>query len=148
MGLRDFNTLYIWKLNIPVKVKIFMRLVLEKRFLSVDNLVKRGWVVEQVCISVMSRIPRPLTRSIICSGKRAERWNGFRQWLSNISPKTRSNDSADEWSVQLSSNALLRYQLGWNKLSDFDIAEKKRSKSIRLYWADWFQYAFWKESGL
>lgn len=133
MGLRDFNTLYIWKLTIPVNVKIFMWLVLEKRFLSVDNLVKRRWVVEQDCVSVMSRISSPLARSIIHSRKWAERWNGFRQWPSSIGSKTRSNDSADEGSIQLTSNALLRYRLGWNKLSDFDIAQKKRSKFIQLY---------------
>nr|CAD1829599.1 unnamed protein product [Ananas comosus var. bracteatus] len=49
-GTRDGGTCKIWKLCIPLKVKVFCWLVLKKRPLSADNLLKRGWIGNTNCV--------------------------------------------------------------------------------------------------
>ncbi|XP_020097024.1 uncharacterized protein LOC109716088 [Ananas comosus] len=41
-GTRDGHASKIWKLQIPLKVKVFCWLVLKKKPLTADNLVKKG----------------------------------------------------------------------------------------------------------
>lgn len=40
----------IWKLNIPLKMHIFLWLMLKDKILSLHNLMKRGWQLANVCI--------------------------------------------------------------------------------------------------
>lgn len=47
---RDRRSSKIWKLRVPLKVKVFCWLVLRKRLLTADNLVKRGWVGDTACV--------------------------------------------------------------------------------------------------
>ncbi|XP_020102988.1 uncharacterized protein LOC109720350 [Ananas comosus] len=49
-GTRDGHTNLIWKLRIPLKVKVLCWLVLKKRLLTTDNFVKRGWTGDTACV--------------------------------------------------------------------------------------------------
>lgn len=49
-GTRDVRARKIWKLRIPLKVKVFCWLVLKKRTPTVENLLKRGWVGNTYCV--------------------------------------------------------------------------------------------------
>ncbi|OAY70170.1 putative ribonuclease H protein [Ananas comosus] len=49
-GTIDGRTSKIWRLRIPLKVKVFCWLVLKKRPLTTDNLVKRWWTGETACV--------------------------------------------------------------------------------------------------
>ena len=40
---------FLWKLMIPLKVKIFIWLALKNIILTKDNLVKRGWTGNEHC---------------------------------------------------------------------------------------------------
>lgn len=40
---------YIWKSKIPLKIKIFMRLLQQNAILSKDNLLKRSWQGDKRC---------------------------------------------------------------------------------------------------
>ncbi len=42
-GVIDERFAHLWKLNLPLKVKIFVWLVLRRRMLTADLLLKRGW---------------------------------------------------------------------------------------------------------
>ncbi len=48
-GGADRRFVYLWKIMAPLKVKIFVWLVLRKRVLTTDNLLKRGWNGEGRC---------------------------------------------------------------------------------------------------
>lgn len=48
--LRDMHTKLIWRLRIPLKVKVYSWLVLKKRATTVENLVKRGWTSDKICV--------------------------------------------------------------------------------------------------
>jgi hypothetical protein len=47
MLLLDDHTIflqkYIWKMQVPLKIRIFMWFVFQKAILTEDNLVKRNW---------------------------------------------------------------------------------------------------------
>lgn len=49
-GTRDGQANMIWRLRIPLKVKVFCWLVLKKRPLTADNLIKRGWTGDTACM--------------------------------------------------------------------------------------------------
>ncbi|OAY74397.1 putative ribonuclease H protein, partial [Ananas comosus] len=49
-GLRDARSSKIWGLRVPLKVKVFTWIVLKKRPLTADNLLKRGWSGNTVCM--------------------------------------------------------------------------------------------------
>lgn len=49
-GTRDNRTYDIWKLRIPFKVKVFCWLVLKKKIPTIDNLLKRGWIGNTICV--------------------------------------------------------------------------------------------------
>nr|CAD1841608.1 unnamed protein product [Ananas comosus var. bracteatus] len=49
-GTRDYRTFDIWRLRIPLKVKVFCWLVLRKRLPTIDNLLKRGWTGNTSCV--------------------------------------------------------------------------------------------------
>lgn len=49
-GTRDARAIKLWRLCIPLKVKIFCWLVLKKRLLTANNLIKRGWVGDMACV--------------------------------------------------------------------------------------------------
>lgn len=42
--MRNARASKIWRLRIPLKVKVFCSLVLKKKSLTVNNLLKRGWI--------------------------------------------------------------------------------------------------------
>ncbi|OAY68373.1 hypothetical protein ACMD2_27474, partial [Ananas comosus] len=48
-GTRDGRGNLIWKLRIPLKIKVFCWLVLKKRTPTVDILSKRGWTGDLAC---------------------------------------------------------------------------------------------------
>lgn len=48
-GIHDTQLTHIWKLVIPV-VKIFLWLALRKRIPTIDNLLKRGWPGNTICV--------------------------------------------------------------------------------------------------
>lgn len=48
--MRDPTRLQIQKLKIPVKVKIFIGLLLRNRMLTKHNLVRRGWMSKLTCV--------------------------------------------------------------------------------------------------
>ncbi|OAY69027.1 LINE-1 retrotransposable element ORF2 protein [Ananas comosus] len=48
-GLRDDRS-KIWSFRVPLKVKVFTWIVLKKRPLTADNLLKRGWTGNTVCV--------------------------------------------------------------------------------------------------
>ncbi len=48
-GVADRRFVHLWKIRAPLKVKIFVWLVLGKRVLTADNLLKRGWNGEGRC---------------------------------------------------------------------------------------------------
>lgn len=39
----------IWKLKTPLKIKIFLWLMIKKSILTKDNLIKRGWTKNEEC---------------------------------------------------------------------------------------------------
>ncbi|OAY70654.1 hypothetical protein ACMD2_25377 [Ananas comosus] len=49
-GTRDYRTCDIWRLRIPLKVKVFCWLVLTKKIPTIDNLLKRGWTGNTSCV--------------------------------------------------------------------------------------------------
>ncbi len=49
-GVVDGRFDQLWKLKIPLKVKIFVWLVLRRRVLTVDLLLKRGWSGVDHCV--------------------------------------------------------------------------------------------------
>ncbi len=49
-GVLDTKFGRIWKIRILLKVKIFVWLVLLRKVLTVDNLLKRGWTGETGCV--------------------------------------------------------------------------------------------------
>ncbi|OAY77330.1 Serine/threonine-protein kinase STY46 [Ananas comosus] len=49
-GLRDGRSSKIWRIRVPLKVKVFSWIVLKKRPLTADNLLKRGWTGNTVCV--------------------------------------------------------------------------------------------------
>lgn len=49
-GVNDATTPAIWRLKIPTKVKVFLWLVLKKRLLTIDNLLRRRWSGYIVCV--------------------------------------------------------------------------------------------------
>ncbi len=49
-GVHDRRFVQLWKLKVPLKVKIFVWLVLRRRVLTVDNLLKRGWYGDTTCV--------------------------------------------------------------------------------------------------
>ena len=44
-----FTQKYIWKLRVPLKIKIFLWLLRRKVILTKDNLAKRNWIGDQKC---------------------------------------------------------------------------------------------------
>lgn len=48
-GIKNRSFTSIWKTKIPLKVKIFMWLVKERKFLTKDNLANKGWTGDQKC---------------------------------------------------------------------------------------------------
>ncbi|OAY82706.1 putative ribonuclease H protein [Ananas comosus] len=68
-GTRDARASYIWKLKIPLKVKVFSWLVLKKRMLTRDTLVKRGWLDDSICVlcgSGEESVDHLFTRCVFC----------------------------------------------------------------------------------
>nr|CAD1817778.1 unnamed protein product [Ananas comosus var. bracteatus] len=55
-GTRNARANDIWRLRIPLKVKVFYWLVLKKKILTMDNLVKRGWTGNTSCVLCGSEI--------------------------------------------------------------------------------------------
>nr|CAD1844261.1 unnamed protein product [Ananas comosus var. bracteatus] len=49
-GLKDGRSSKIWRIRIPLKVKVFNWIVLKKRPLTANNLLKRGWIGNTVCV--------------------------------------------------------------------------------------------------
>lgn len=49
-GVRDVHANKLWRLRIPLKGKIFYWIVLKKRLLTADNLIKRGWTGDTTCV--------------------------------------------------------------------------------------------------
>lgn len=49
-GIKPRNVMLWWKLPIPIKIRIFMRLAYKNRILTKDNLLKRGWQGCNTCI--------------------------------------------------------------------------------------------------
>ncbi len=49
-GLRDHCSNHLWSLRLPTKVHILVWLVLKKRLLTTDNLLKRGWTGNTLCV--------------------------------------------------------------------------------------------------
>ncbi len=49
-GVVDIRFDHLWKLKLPLKVKIFVRLVLRRRVLTADLLLKRGWTGDDRCV--------------------------------------------------------------------------------------------------
>ncbi len=49
-GVADTRFDQLWSIKIPLKVKIFVRLVLRRRVLAVDILLKRGWISSANCV--------------------------------------------------------------------------------------------------
>nr|CAD1821369.1 unnamed protein product [Ananas comosus var. bracteatus] len=49
-GTRDACDSKIWRIRIPLKVKVFYWLVLRKRHLTADSLLKRGWIGNTSCV--------------------------------------------------------------------------------------------------
>ncbi len=49
-GLREYSFYHVWHLRMPSKVKIFVWLALKNRLLTTDNLTRRGWTVNQLCV--------------------------------------------------------------------------------------------------
>ncbi len=49
-GLQDNLAFSIWKLRLPPKVKIFIWSVLRNHLLTTDNLLKRGWTGNSLCV--------------------------------------------------------------------------------------------------
>lgn len=40
---------FIWKLKLPLKIKIFLLLMLKNNILTKDNFLKRGWTGDNQC---------------------------------------------------------------------------------------------------
>jgi hypothetical protein len=59
LDLLDGNTVflhkYLWKMKVPLKIKIFMRFLHRQEFLTKDNLVKRNWLGSKKCCFVIMR---------------------------------------------------------------------------------------------
>lgn len=49
-GVHNSFFAQIWKIKAPLKVKIFVWIVLHRKVLTVDNLRKRGWSGEESCV--------------------------------------------------------------------------------------------------
>ncbi|WVZ81475.1 hypothetical protein U9M48_028849, partial [Paspalum notatum var. saurae] len=49
-----FNTKFIWKLKLPLKIKIFLYYLWRGVILTKDNLVKRNWTGSQNCLESCS----------------------------------------------------------------------------------------------
>nr|CAD1817347.1 unnamed protein product [Ananas comosus var. bracteatus] len=49
-GTRDARANKLWGLHIPLKVQVFTWLVLKKRPLTTNNLIKRGWTGNTTCV--------------------------------------------------------------------------------------------------
>nr|CAD1836467.1 unnamed protein product [Ananas comosus var. bracteatus] len=48
--MRDARATKLWRLLIPLKVKVFCWLILKKRPITADNLLKRGWTGNTTCV--------------------------------------------------------------------------------------------------
>ncbi len=48
-GVAETRFSKVWRIKASIKVKIFVWLVLRKRVLTIDNLLKRGWCGADVC---------------------------------------------------------------------------------------------------
>ncbi len=49
-GLRDQAALSIWRVSLPEKVKSFIWIALMNRLPTVDNLIKKGWSSNELCV--------------------------------------------------------------------------------------------------
>ena len=49
-GTSDIQSMFIWKLKIPLKIKIFLWYVLRGVIVTNDNLTKRNWKGSQQCV--------------------------------------------------------------------------------------------------
>jgi zinc-binding in reverse transcriptase len=39
----------LWEIKIPLRVQVFLWLMLRNRLLTIDNMIKRGWVIVSIC---------------------------------------------------------------------------------------------------
>jgi hypothetical protein len=46
---------YIWKMKVPLKIKISMWFLHRKEILTKDNLIRRNWIGRESCYFVMRR---------------------------------------------------------------------------------------------
>jgi hypothetical protein len=58
-----FRHKIIWKLKVPLKIKIFVRYMQQGVILTKDNLSKRNWTCSQICCFLI--VIKPLTISFL-----------------------------------------------------------------------------------
>ncbi|KAJ3700817.1 hypothetical protein LUZ61_004522 [Rhynchospora tenuis] len=95
-GVRSPYHLKLWKLKAPLKVKIFLWLLLQDRLLTQRNLLLRNWPANDRCACCSAHPLETASHLFLCCPLASSIWTRMR-YLYNLPPSSFSDDLTAFW---------------------------------------------------